>query len=118
VFFRSNQALVPQDKQEGMVVIYDARVAGGFPAPASPPACTTADACRTPVLPQPSIYGAPASQTFSGVGNLAPSEAKPKAKPKAKPVKCKKGFVKKKGKCVKKAAKKAKKSAHANRRGK
>jgi NHL repeat len=119
VFFTSNQALVPQDNQEGMVVTYDARVAGGFPAPASPPACTTADACRTPVLPQPSIYGAPASQTFSGVGNLAPPEAKPKAKPKAKPVKCKKGLVKnKKGKCVRKKSKKQAKRASHNRRGK
>ncbi len=118
VFFRSDQQLVPQDNQEGQIVIYDARVAGGFPAPASPPACTTADACRAPVSPQPLIYGAPSSQTFSGPGNLASPEAKPKAKPKAKPVKCKKGFVKKKGKCVKKPGKKAKKSARANRRGK
>ena len=77
VFFRSNQQLVPQDNQEGQIVIYDARVAGGFAEPSSPPACTTADACRTPVSPQPSIYGAPASQTFSGVGNLAPPEATP-----------------------------------------
>ncbi len=121
VFFRSNQQLVPQDNQEGQIVTYDARVDGGFAEPSSPPACTTADACRTPVAPQPSVYGAPASQTFSGVGNLAPPKApetKPKAKPKAKPVKCKKGFVEKKGKCVRKPAKKAKKSAHANRRGK
>ena len=118
VFFRSNQQLVPQDNQEGQIVIYDARVDGGFAEPSSPPLCTTADACRAPVSPQPSIYGAPASQTFSAAGNLAPPEARPKAKPKAKPVKCKKDFVKKKGKCVKKTAKKAKKSAHANRRGK
>jgi hypothetical protein len=121
VFFRSNQQLVPQDTQEGMIVIYDARVAGGFPAPASPPACTTADACRTPLSPQPSIYGAPASQTFSGVGNLAPPETKPKAKPKAKPVKCKGDGSRrgeKKGKCVRKPGKKPEKSAHANRRGK
>ncbi len=118
VFFRSSQQLVPQDTLEGMDAIYDARVDGGFPAPASPSPCTTADACRTPVSPQPSIYGAPSSQTFSGVGNLAPSEAKPKAKPKAKPVKCKRGFVKKKGKCVKKPGKHARKSARTNRRGK
>jgi DNA-binding beta-propeller fold protein YncE len=118
VFFRSKQQLVPQDNQEGMTVIYDARVGGGFAAPSSPPPCTTADACRVPVAPLPSVFGAPASQTFSGLGNLAPPEAKPKAKPKSKPVKCKKGFVKKKGKCVKKTAKKAKKSARANRRGK
>ena len=121
VFFRSDQALVPQDNQEGMIAIYDARMAGGFPAPASPPACTTADACRTPVSPQPSIYGAPASQAFSGLGNLAPPEVKPKAKPKAKPVKCKGDGSRrggKKRKCVSKTAKKAKKSVHANRRGK
>ncbi len=68
VFFRSNQQLVPQDNQPGQIVIYDARVAGGFAEPSSPPPCTTADACRTPVSPQPLVYGAPASQTFSGSG--------------------------------------------------
>ena len=124
VFFRSNQALVPQDNQEGQLVTYDARVAGGFVEPSSPLPCTTADACRAAVAPQPSVYGEPASQTFSGLGNLTPPEApevKPKAKPKAKPVKCKGDGSRrgeKKGKCVKKPAKKAKKSVHANRRGK
>ena len=116
VFFLSRQSLVPQDSATEALVIYDARVDGGFAAISSPPACTTADACRTPVSLQPSLYGAPSSQTFSGVGNLAPPEAK--AKPKSKPVKCRKGFVKKKGKCVKKPKKKARKSAHANRTGK
>ena len=114
VFFRSNQQLLPQDNQEEAIVVYDARVDGGFAEPSSPPPCTTADSCRAPVSPQPLIYGAPSSQTFSGPGNLAP----PEAKPKAKSVKCKKGFIKKKGKCVKKPAKKAKKSVRANRRGK
>ena len=117
VFFRSNQQLVPQDNQEGQIVIYDARVDGGFAEPSAPPACTTADACRVPVSPQPSIYGAPASQTFSGVGNLAPAPPTVVKKVTKKTVRCKGGFVKKKGKCVKKPAKKAKKSAHANRRG-
>ena len=49
---------------------------GGFPEPAVPPPCTTADACRSAPAPQPSIFGEPASQTFSGVGNLSPAEAK------------------------------------------
>ncbi len=71
VFFLTRQSLLPQDNSAEALVIYDARVDGGFPDLASPPACTTADACRTPVAPQPSIYGAPSSQTFSGVGNLA-----------------------------------------------
>ncbi|HWY17819.1 MAG TPA: NHL repeat-containing protein [Solirubrobacteraceae bacterium] len=123
VFFRSTQALVPQDNQEGQFVTYDARVAGGFPVVASPPACTTADACRTPVSPQPSIYGAPASQTFSGVGNLTqPPPAKPVVKPKPKTLKCRNGFVKRKIKrktvCVRNKARKASRSAHANRTGK
>jgi hypothetical protein len=121
VFFRSDQQLVPQDNQEGQLVTYDARVAGGFAEPSSPLVCTTADACRAAAAPQPSVYGEPASQTFSGVGNLAPSETKPKTIPKAKVVKCKGDRSrrgKKKGKCVKKRANKAKKSVHANRRGK
>jgi DNA-binding beta-propeller fold protein YncE len=116
VFFRSNQQLVPQDNQEGQLVTYDARVAGGFPAPASPPPCTTADACRTPVAPQPSIYGAPASQTFSGLGNLAPPPSTVVKKVTKKTVKCKKGFAKKKNKCVKnKKSKRAKKAGHGGR---
>jgi DNA-binding beta-propeller fold protein YncE len=123
VFFRSSQQLVSQDNQEGETVIYDARVAGGFVEPSSPPACTTADACRAAVPSQPSVYGAPASQTFSGVGDLVSPEAEPKAKtkPKAKLVKCRGDGSQrgeKKGKCVKKRAKKAKKSVHVNRRGK
>ena len=116
VFFRSNQQLVPQDTQEGQIVIYDARVAGGFAEPPSPSPCTTADACRTPVLPQPSLYGAPASQTFSGVGNLTPAPVSTKVKPKS--LKCRKGYAKKKLKgrkkvksefrCVRKSGHKAK----------
>jgi hypothetical protein len=84
-FFLSHQQLVPQDTEEEMHVIYDARVDGGLPAIASPPPCTTADACRSASSPQPSIYGAPSSQTFSGAGNLTPSsQVKPKTKVKPK----------------------------------
>ncbi len=110
VFFRSNQVLVPQDNQEGQLVIYDARVDGGISALASPPACTTTDACRTAVSPQPSIYGAPASQTFSGAGNLAPPPLTVVKKvTKKKTAKCKQGLVKnKKGKCVKRPMQKKK----------
>ncbi len=81
VFFLTRQKLVPQDTDEEAHEIYDARVGGGFAAPSSPPSCTTADACRTPVSPQPAIYGAPSSQTFSGAGNLVartPVAVKPK----------------------------------------
>ena len=118
VFFHSRQQLVPQDDTgEEARVIYDARVGGGFPAAAAPLSCGTADACRVPVAALPSVFGAPASATFSGAGNLAPpAAAKPKAKPKSKPAKCRDGFVKKRGKCTKKPKRKAKKSAHANKR--
>ncbi len=37
------------------------------------PACTTADSCRAATSPQPAIFGAPASSTFRGTGNLVPS---------------------------------------------
>ncbi len=121
VFFRSNQQLVPQDNQEGQIVIYDARVDGGFAESSSPPLCTTADACRTPVASQPSVYGAPASQTFSGLGNLASPQPTDVKKVTKKTVKCKQGLVKnKKGKCVKKPEKKKTKAKRAtnDRRGK
>jgi hypothetical protein len=118
VFFLTRQKLVPQDTNEEALNIYDARVDGGFPETAVPPACTTADACRSAPEPQPSIFGSPSSATFSGAGNITPSKAKPKVKRKSKPAKCKKGFVKKKGKCAKKPKRKARKSAHAGRKGK
>ena len=37
--------------------------------------CTSESACKAPLAPQPAIFGAPASQTFSGPGNLAPTPA-------------------------------------------
>lgn len=131
VFFVAHQQLVPQDTQKEGTVIYDARVGGGFPAVVSPPPCTTADACRVSVSPLPSVFGAPASATFSGAGNLSPAGRapnQPAVKPKARALTCKRGFVKekvmrkvknkgeRKTVCVKKRVRKAKKSAHANKR--
>ncbi len=140
-FFESSQELVPRDTEEELRVIYDARVGGGFAEPSPPPACTTADACRVPVAPLPAVFGAPASATFSGAGNLAPpSPAVVKPKPKtaaqlkagklAKALKtCRKEKSKKRrASCEASAQKKygvakprkkqnkAKKSAHINRR--
>ena len=71
VFFLTRQKLLPQDTNEEALSIYDARVDGGFPESSSQ-SCTTPEACRGSGSPQPSIFGAPASQTFSGVGNLTP----------------------------------------------
>jgi hypothetical protein len=115
VFLLENQKLLPQDRQEELQTIYDVRVNGGIREPAAPRPCTTADACRTAPAPQPSIFGVPASQTFSSAGNLTPAAPPPPAKP--KPKQCRKGYVKKKNKCVKSKAKKGKKARKNNRKG-
>ncbi len=124
VFLTTADRLVPQD-QDSRVDMYDARVGGGFPVSVSPPACDNGDSCKGPVSPQPGVFGASGSATFSGAGNLAPVVAvKPAVKPKTKtkPKQCKKGFLKKHGKCVKKSKSKRKakqaKKAGDNRRAK
>jgi hypothetical protein len=110
VFFGSADQLLPQDTSNN-VVVYDARVGGGFPVTVAPPSCDNGDSCKPPPAPQLGVFGAPGSATFSGPGNIAPVAAtKPAVKAKAKSVKCKKGYTKKKDKCVKKPKKKVKKA--------
>ena len=124
VFFLTAEKLVPADADTALDV-YDAHVCGaeGVPciqAAVSPPECTTADACRAAAALQPGIFGAPASATFSGPGNLAPTPAVVKKGTK-KAVQCKRGFVKNKnGKCVKRPKKQKTKAKRAsnNRRTK
>ncbi len=120
VFFLTRQQLVPQDTEPEASVIYDARVDGGIPYLAAAAACTNAEACRAPVAALPSVFGAPASQTFSGAGNLAPPAIAAKPAVKKKPTRCKKGYTKnKRGTCVKTSRKKTKskaKRASRNRR--
>jgi hypothetical protein len=127
VFFLTALRLVPADYDNNFDV-YDARECTGesqcFPVSAEkPPVCTTEASCRLAPTPQPTIFGAPPSQTFNGVGNLTSESSPPPAKATTnKTVKCKKGFTKsKKNKCVrserKKKSKKAKKSSY-DRRGK
>jgi hypothetical protein len=112
VFFSSADNLVPQDL-DSQSSWYDARVDGGFPGPVEPAVCS-GEACQS-AAPAVPVFAAPGSNTLTGSGNLAPPAeskpaVKPAAKPKAKP--CKKGFVKKKNRCVKAKSKaKAKKSA-------
>jgi hypothetical protein len=81
--------------------VYDARVGGVMPPPV--PACSGSGCQGVP--PAPPIFATPSSVTFNGVGNFPPpakSVVKPKKKPK-KSKQCKKGFVKKHGRCVKKS---------------
>jgi hypothetical protein len=103
VFFVSRAQLLAQDRGDDDVV-YDARVGGVQPAAGS--ACTGTGCQGVP--PAPPIFATPSSVTFNGVGNFSPPPAA--AKPKAKPVKCKKGDLRKKGKCVKRPKTKTKKA--------
>jgi Tol biopolymer transport system component len=116
VFFATADQLLPQDASNN-VVVYDARVGGGFPVTVSSPSCDNGDSCKSPPAPQPALFGAPGSATFSGPGNIAPVTVTPAVKTKTKAVKCKKGYEKKKNKCVKKATPKKKAKKSSNRKG-
>jgi NHL repeat len=102
IFFITREQVLPRDKDEQLDV-YDARVAGGIPEP-QPDICS-GEACADPLPPPPPQQSAPTA-TFSGPGN--PKQNKPG---------CKKGFVKKKGKCKKKKGKTGKGQAKRNRGG-
>ncbi len=101
VFFMTAARLTGLDTDSAFDV-YDAHVcSAGSPCPSGvvgvPPACSTADSCRVAPAPQPGIFGAPASATFSGVGNVeAPAKTAVKTV-----VRCKKGKRLSRGKCVK-----------------
>jgi hypothetical protein len=87
VFFMASDRLVAQDFDHSFDV-YDAHVCTAVePCPASlvsVPPCTSSDACKAPPSPQPAVFGAPASATFSGAGNVVPSPSSVKRTPKAK----------------------------------
>jgi hypothetical protein len=100
VFFSSPEQLLPQDTDTALNW-YDAQEKGGFGAPATVPGCS-GEACQGATSVAPSLPGAPKTALTPGGGNLAPSPppSAPAVKPKSS--KCKKGYVKKKNKCVKK----------------
>jgi hypothetical protein len=78
VFFLTASRLVSQDVDTSFDV-YDAHVCSSaapcVTTPVSPPPCSSGDACKAAPSPQPAIFGAPASATFSGAGNLVPSSS-------------------------------------------
>jgi hypothetical protein len=78
-FFTTVNQLVPQDTDQ-LTDLYDARVNGGFPTPATPPACTGTGCQGTPAAPP--IFATPSSATFNGVGNFTTPPAAPVVKPK------------------------------------
>jgi hypothetical protein len=79
VFFLTSAKLSPLDVDASRDV-YDAHVCTtaepciAFPNVQSPP-CTTEASCKAAPAPQPSVFGAPASATFHGLGNPAPVTA-------------------------------------------
>jgi hypothetical protein len=103
VFFehygRLGQVEAPVDHKQ----LYDARVNGGFPEPSL--ACSGTGCQGVP--PAAPSFATPSSVTFNGTGDFPPPPPTKSAPPK----KCKKGFVNKKGKCVKKPKPKSKKKA-------
>ena len=75
VFFLTTAKLAPQDVDDSYD-IYDAHECTSespCSKPAtSPPPCENEASCKPAPEPEPGIYGAPASATFSGPGNLTP----------------------------------------------
>jgi hypothetical protein len=90
-FFFTRDVLVPEDKNEQAMKIYDAREGGGFFVVPPPPPCAASDECHGPGTEAP---GSPQIGTFKGTGGQARGVRKPR--------RCKKGFRKKHGKCVRK----------------
>lgn len=90
VIIATRDSLVPQDTDEGGGDLYDVRVGGGFPPSAPPPQCS-GEGCQGEAggaAPRPM----PGSSTFAGPGN-----------PKPRHKRCRKGSVRRHGRCVKKA---------------
>ncbi len=104
IFFNTTAGLVPGDT-DGASDIYDARLGGGFaPAPAAQEECS-ADACQGPLTnPVPLLVPGSAVQVPAGILAVPGAPAtvvKPKTK--AKTVKCAKGYVKQRNRCVKRS---------------
>jgi hypothetical protein len=83
-FFTTPVGLVAQD--HGAIDLYDARVDGGFPAEAGPRAECEGEACQSPAGPPPAA--ATPGTTLARPGNGT------------RPVRCRKGQVRRRGKCA------------------
>jgi hypothetical protein len=114
VFFATSQALVPQDTDE-LSDVYDARTGGGFPEAPAPRQQCSSDACQGP-LTNPAPLLVPGSVSQAPGENLPPPASSPVGtKSKSKAAKCKRGRVKRKGKCVR--AEQTRGASKRNRKG-
>jgi Tol biopolymer transport system component len=90
-FFFTRNVLVPSDENGSAIKIYDAREGGGFEFNLAPQPCAASDECHgagSQAPPPPNINSLPPSKVpGSGGGGPKP---------------CKKGFVRRNGRCVKK----------------
>ena len=107
VFFKTYSSLAGQDP--GLLDLYDARVQGGFAAPAPEAPECAGEACQPPAPPAPAPPPPPRSSTFIGPGNPPP----------VKPRRCPKGKhrAKRKGRVVCVKNRKAGRAGHKRRAG-
>lgn len=81
VFVETSGQLDPADRDGGVPDLYNARIGGGFPEPARPPACLE-DGCQgaVAVAPPPAQIG---SESYDGRGNAGAASPRPAAFAKA-----------------------------------
>lgn len=104
IFFTTQAQLVADDTNNA-TDLYDARIGGGFPASGASVPCAGNEECQGPTQAGP-LASQPGSATFAGPGNPAA------------PQPCRKGFVRRGGKCVKKPHHKKHHRANRNTGGK
>lgn len=120
VFFSTTDPLLVQDV-DTQRDLYDARVDGGFPAPVAVAGCE-GEACQGGAsLLRP--FGVPGSANLTADGNVAspaPTSLKPPTAPRTtatRTLKCKRGFTKRKSRCVNNEKRRARAGRAANHRG-
>jgi DNA-binding beta-propeller fold protein YncE len=130
IFFITAAQLSTADVDQAFDV-YDAHVCSSAQPCAPPPVgqsppCASSDACRAAPAAQPNLFGSPASETFSGAGNLTPpattkARALTRAQKLAKALKaCKQKPKRKRAACQRQARKRygAHSAAHKSKKAK
>jgi hypothetical protein len=87
-YFTTYDTLVGQDENGTQLKFYDARTGGGFPNVPPPSPCEAADECHGAGSATPQSSSSPSGAKLGTGGNVPPKAG------------CKKGFVKRYGKCV------------------